>query len=44
MLNVAVAEVGLQGTGVVALVGQGITASVSMSGTPAPEKPENIDD
>ena len=28
MLNVAVAEVGLQGAGVVALVGQGITASV----------------
>ena len=29
MLNVAVAEVGLQGAGVVALVGQGITAGVS---------------
>jgi len=29
MLNVAVAEVGLQGAGVVALVGQGITTSVS---------------
>jgi hypothetical protein len=28
MLNVAVAEVGLQSAGVVALVGQGITASV----------------
>ena len=28
MLNVAVAEVSLQGAGVVALVGQGITASV----------------
>src|ERR1035437_6047006 len=28
MLNVAVAEVGLQGAGVVALVGQGITTSV----------------
>ena len=28
MLNVAMAEVGLQGAGVVALVGQGITASV----------------
>ena len=33
MLNVAVAKVGLQGAGVVALVGQGITASVlSMCG------------
>ena len=29
MLNVAVAEVGLQGASVVSLVGQGITASVS---------------
>jgi hypothetical protein len=29
VLNVSVAEVGLQGAGVVALVGQGITASVS---------------
>src|ERR1019366_10156234 len=29
MLNVSVAEVGLQGAGVVALVGQGITAGVS---------------
>jgi hypothetical protein len=28
MLNVTVAEVGLQGAGVVALVGQGITTSV----------------
>ena len=28
MLNVAVAEVGLQGAGVVALIGQGITTSV----------------
>ena len=43
MLNVAVAEVGLQGTGVVALVGQGITASVPMSGTPSPEKPVKSD-
>jgi hypothetical protein len=29
MLNIAVAEVGLQGTGVVALVGQGVAAGVA---------------